>query len=336
MADTKKSGLASFFDAPKSSILNTVSGLNDAAKAGVADVNPGAPGPTDAQIAQMKLDQGKQALEDARSNVIVKAVQQQNIDNGIINPVPPPAPINIPAEHARTQAIMQKSMADNGGVANYGDAINSAASGAIPKFLTDAPKSTDQAIAQAVGPKTADKIESKLEKTTPPPPQVSPDTPVANTPAKGFDFGDLVQKFGAALPDIADVIQNAVEHRTASLQGRRVDFDKDTNIGRKRLAKMATDQAQQGFDWQKQLQQLAQDSAENRDANKMQFEKEMAEAKTREDMGAAVANFKQRDKEQRVGIQGQKEIVAMQTGNKPGISGGPLVTNFINRVAGAK
>lgn len=72
--------------------------------------------------------------------------------------------------------------------------------------------------------------------------------------------------------DIIGLLQNAVEHRTASLQNRRVDFDKDTIIGRDRLERLKEDEQKRQYDWQRQLQELNQQFLAEQALNSQNFQ----------------------------------------------------------------
>lgn len=147
----------------------------------------------------------------------------------------------------------------------------------------------------------------------------------------GFDWDKVKQVAKDTGLGILGVIQATIAARTAGLQGKTLDFDKDTLLGRQETKKATEDakiadldQQQKAMDWQMQLKQIDQDFAAEQGALARDFDAAMSQAKTQEDRDRMQAEFAQRDKEQRAAAaQRMAEIAASSKNATGGTAGMP-------------
>jgi hypothetical protein len=146
----------------------------------------------------------------------------------------------------------------------------------------------------------------------------------------GFDWDKVGQIAKDTGMGILGVIQAAIAGRTAGLQGRNLDWDKDTMLGREE-GKRAQEQARQDAlsqiegdrDFQMQKMQADQQFAAEQNQLTQEYQAAMQAAKSEDEKAAMQAQFDQRWKELQVqGQQRLNEIAASRQTTKPAQGGG--------------
>lgn len=133
----------------------------------------------------------------------------------------------------------------------------------------------------------------------------------------GFDWDKVKETAKGLGMSILGVINAAIMGRTTAMQGRPLDWQKDTMLGRgeAQAAEQAKDQQQ--FDWQSQLAAIDRDFQAEQAALQREFQVAMQNAQTEEERQKIAAEFAQRDKEQRIaGQQRLAEIAANRTSTR--------------------
>lgn len=146
----------------------------------------------------------------------------------------------------------------------------------------------------------------------------------------GIDWnkvGEIAKNTGKS---VIDILQAAIAGRTAGLQGRALDFDKETLAGKEAIERAEKDREDRaaaadeksfnrGADLQKQLRQIDQDFAAGQDSLKMEYEDKIRNAQTAEDKAAKQLEYQQRLKE--LQISGQQRMAEIAAGKQPAKTG---------------
>jgi hypothetical protein len=146
----------------------------------------------------------------------------------------------------------------------------------------------------------------------------------------GFDWEKVKETAKGLGTSILGVLNAAIMGRTSAMQGRPLDWSGETLLGRNEAR--AAEEAQQNkqFGWQEQLAAIDRDFQAEQAALNREFQAAMEAAKTEDEKQKVMAEFAQRDKEQRVsGQQRMAEIAANRQPTRaaaggPGISADPL------------
>ncbi len=138
----------------------------------------------------------------------------------------------------------------------------------------------------------------------------------------GFDWDKVKETAKGLGTSILGVLNAAIAGRTAAMQGRTLDWDADTFMGREEARRADEAKTLQAQDWQAQLAAIDRDFTAEQAQLQREYEAAMQSAKTEEDRQKVAAEFAQRDKEQRIAGQQQlAAIAASRQSTKPATGG---------------